>query len=405
MKKRTGTVLSVIKLETSKIGGFERYLHEFHIQLKAAGCDSVLCLPCLPAANVCEYLAASNVRIEVAPELFHHSVACYRRFRSILLKYRPRIVHVQFASNFPLFPAIAKWHKVEQLFFTDHGSRDEHSQPQRASKFNRTAVRLLAGSSTTRISVSEYVNQCSKRHGALPHERYLRIYNGIDLSKAASPRTGLAYRERMGIPEDAIVVAQVSQMIPEKGWDDLIAAASTVLETDRQARMLFVGDGPHLEDFKRKTKALPYGDRILFPGQSADPMTEGVFAAADIICQASRWNEAFGFAIAEGMAHAKPVVATRVGGIPEVIEHGTTGLLVERGNHDALARAILRLIADPQLRTKYGEAGYRKAQRQFSLRTQVAQLLDLYGVKPKRFQLDFRQVVETSPQHVYANEL
>jgi glycosyltransferase involved in cell wall biosynthesis len=109
-------------------------------------------------------------------------------------------------------------------------------------------------------------------------------------------------------------------------------------------------------------------------------MAEGVYAAAEIVCQMSRWEEVFGFVIAEAMASGKPVVATRVGGIPELIDDGQTGFLVDRGDHQAMADKILALLADANLRRSMGCAGRLKAEIRFDLKKNVAELLRSYGI-------------------------
>jgi glycosyltransferase involved in cell wall biosynthesis len=111
-----------------------------------------------------------------------------------------------------------------------------------------------------------------------------------------------------------------------------------------------------------------------------DPPVRGVVRCRDIVCQVSRWQEVFGFTIAEAMACGKPVVATRVGGIPELVQDGETGFLVPRGDVAQIASRILNLLADRDLRTRLGEAGRRVASERFDLKTNVIQLLQLYGL-------------------------
>jgi glycosyltransferase involved in cell wall biosynthesis len=111
-----------------------------------------------------------------------------------------------------------------------------------------------------------------------------------------------------------------------------------------------------------------------------DPFGEGVFQAADVVCQFSRWEEVFGWMIAEAMAHGKPVVATRVGGIPELITEGVTGHLVTRGDARAMSESVLRLLADPALRERMGAAGCEVVRSKFNLRTNVAKLVESYGI-------------------------
>jgi glycosyltransferase involved in cell wall biosynthesis len=109
-------------------------------------------------------------------------------------------------------------------------------------------------------------------------------------------------------------------------------------------------------------------------------LAEGVYAAADVVCQASDWEEIFGWVIAEAMASKRPVVATRVGGIPELVQDGETGFLVTRRDASQLAKRILVLLKDNALRERMGLAGRRVVEAKFNLRENVTQLVRLYGI-------------------------
>jgi glycosyltransferase involved in cell wall biosynthesis len=178
-----------------------------------------------------------------------------------------------------------------------------------------------------------------------------------------------------------LIIAQVGQVIPEKGVEDLLQAARIVTVRDPRALFLIVGEGSGEQTYKRMASEWGLDGAVRFLGASRDPFGDGVFAAADIACTPSRWEEAFGWSIAEGMAHSKPVIATNVGAIPELVKDGVTGYLVERGDPAAMADRILRLAADPQLRMRMGQAAQLLAREQFDLKQQVSELIQLYGLE------------------------
>jgi glycosyltransferase involved in cell wall biosynthesis len=145
-------------------------------------------------------------------------------------------------------------------------------------------------------------------------------------------------------------------------------------------QFVLVGEGAQREQYMRAAAEMGLGDHITFTGMVDDPFGEGVFHAFDVVCQFSRWEEVFGWMIAEAMAHKKPVVATRVGGIPELITAGESGYLVERGDADVMSNRVLELLNDPAKRSRMGQAARRTVEARFDLKTNVAQLIKTYGL-------------------------
>jgi len=207
------------------------------------------------------------------------------------------------------------------------------------------------------------------------------IYNSADISRSsATGEQAESFRAKHSIPQDRVVVTQVSWIIPEKGIGDLLAAARLAVTKNPNIHFVFVGEGVHREDFIRQAADLGIQDHVTWTGQVDDPLTEGVYAAADIVCQVSRWEEVFGYVIAEAMACGKPLIGTNVGGIPELVRDGETGFVVRRGDTEAIATRILQLASDSQLRSQMGRAGRRSVERNFDLGQNVERVLQLYGL-------------------------
>ena len=122
---------------------------------------------------------------------------------------------------------------------------------------------------------------------------------------------------------------------------------------------------------------------MTFTGRIRDPLGEGLWAACDIACQVSRWQEAFGLTIAEAMAAGKPLIGTRSGAIPELIDEEKSGLLIEPGDTLALTENILLLARDARRRCEMGQAGKRICQEKFDIQKNVAALIDRYGIAPE----------------------
>jgi glycosyltransferase involved in cell wall biosynthesis len=232
------------------------------------------------------------------------------------------------------------------------------------------------------ICVSEFGYRCLAERGLFPSDQSQLIYNGVDLSRVAeSAERGAAFRRRFAIPNDHSIVLQVSWIIPEKGVLDLLAAARLITSQDSSVHFVVVGDGPFREEYMRTSIEMGLREHITWTGLVDDPFGAGVYDAADILCQASRWEEVFGWVIAEAMAYHKPVIATRVGGIPELVTDEDSGFLIERGDVKTLAQKVLTLIQDPGRREAMGIAGRRTVDAKFDLMKNVGKLVEAYGIR------------------------
>jgi len=375
------TILSVFGVKPLRIGGTETFARELSLQLGERGWKSVLCFLSEPTEEVRRFLDLPNVSFEVLANSTDGSWDARRDLKRMLRKQGPDILHLHYVSFLNLYSWGARLQSVKHVFFTDHHSRPTGYAQPRAPFWKRGAARLINLPLTRVICVSKYGYDCMTSFGLLPRDRFEMIYNGVDLSRVkADPQLATNFRQRYSIPEERAIVTQVSWMIPEKGIADFLAAARLVLTQNRDVQFVLVGEGVNREQYVKDAVAMGLEDHITWTGMVDDPFGEGVFHAADVVCQFSRWEEVFGWMIAEAMAHGKPVVVTRVGGIPELVTDGVSGHLVDRGDTTAMSDRILQLLDDPELRTRMGEAGREIVSRKFDLRSNVAQLIGSYGV-------------------------
>jgi glycosyltransferase involved in cell wall biosynthesis len=378
---RMPAVLSVIAVKPVKLGGAEAFAGELSRQLAERGWRSVLCFLAQTSDDVRRALDAPNVAIEVLEDADEARPATLRRFWRLVRKHRPRIVHLQFVGFVSPYPWLAASASAEQVFFTDHASRPSSYEPRRARAWKRLAARAINRPLTGVVTVSDYVQRMRTAVDLVPASRVRRIYNAVDVSRAdESADAGAAFRERNAIPRDCVLVTQVSWMIPEKGVSDFLRAAVMVAARRPDVHFALVGEGPCGQEYAALANRLGIRERVTWTGSVEDPIADGVYAAADVICLLSRWQEACPFVIAEAMAHRRPVVATSVGGLPELVDDGETGYLVVPGDSAAAADRIESLVVDPHLRRRMGHAARLAAETRFDLRRNVTELLGLYGV-------------------------
>lgn len=381
MTRERPAVLSVFDVEPRFIGGTETYARELSLQLGRHGWHSVLCFVTPPSEEVLRFLDLPNVSVELVPDMQGPKLRVIGRLTRLLCRYRPAIVHFHYTGFLSPYPWVARIVSAEQVFFTDHASRPANHQRQRAPLLKRCLARAISWPVSKVISVSDYGYRCFTERGLFPAGRCEMIYNGVDLDRVAeSAERAAAFRGRFSIPSERKVVLQVSWIIPEKGILDLLTAARIVTSRTTDAHFVIVGEGPFREEYTRKAIELGLGEHVTWTGLLEDPFTAGAYDAADIVCQVSRWEEVFGWVIAEAMAYRRPVIATRVGGIPEVVADDESGWLIARGDVEELAKRVLILLEDPARRQSMGIAGRKRVDAKFDLRKNVAQLVESYGI-------------------------
>lgn len=214
-----------------------------------------------------------------------------------------------------------------------------------------------------------------KRGGGLRRGDTTLIPNGIDIEcfRPPSPERRRAAREAVEIAPDALVITTVAVLRQGKGVEPLLSAMQALVRESPSVQVLVVGAGPEGE--RLRSAAASLGDRVRFLGARSD--VPDILAASDLFVLASE-REALPTVILEAMATGLPVIASRVGGIPEALEDGACGLLVPAGEHSALSSALRELISNPELRHNLGTAARRRAESEYSLEAWRQRLLDWY---------------------------
>jgi glycosyltransferase involved in cell wall biosynthesis len=222
----------------------------------------------------------------------------------------------------------------------------------------------------TEQGISEHVDR-----RIAPREKFISIHSGVDLTPYTElPPDPAAARKRFGLSQDCLVVGSVGRFEPVKGYDILLRAAGLLRARQPKVQFLLAGDGEEAPRLKRLANELRIGDRVIFPGWQQE--LPQVLSALDLFVLPSR-NEGMGRVLVQAMAMGTPIVATRVGGIPEVLGEGEAGLLVAPDDPIELASAIERLLTDKDLARKIGEAGRRRASA-YSADKMVANIESLY---------------------------
>lgn len=236
-------------------------------------------------------------------------------------------------------------------------------------------VQMCASRLAHCVLVNASAVRTSFREGGHARRAIAVIRNGVDVERFAPRPPDEALRSSLGLPPRAPLVVAVSRLNPMKGIDDLLKAAALLEGRFDEARFVIVGDGASRRDLEEQARLLGLAGRVLFTGTKLDVAAILSQAAVSV---APSLSEGLSNVVLESMAAGVPVVATRVGGTPELLEDGVTGLLVPPCDAPALAAAIGRLLEDEPLARRLGEAARARAVDRFSMQHMVRQTEELY---------------------------
>jgi glycosyltransferase involved in cell wall biosynthesis len=283
--------------------------------------------------------------------------------RRLVKRIRADLVH----AHLPMTGVLARLASPVPVVYTEHNMVDSYRQPTRV--LNRLTYKL----NRLVIAVSNEVASSVSGYGV---QNLITIPNGV--SAEVSQNEIRAVREGLRLQPDDTLVVHVGNIRPHKGHDTLIKAASHLLRVRPQVRLVSIGGEKYTGDLDRLRKAaLAAGvsDQLAFLGRRRDALA--FLAAADVVVNPSDF-EGLPVALLEAMALARPIVATRVGGVVGIIRDGDTGLLVEQRDAKGLASAITRVLDDPARAKSMGDSARRLVEAQYGLQRMVSATEDAY---------------------------
>ncbi|GAB4247522.1 MAG: glycosyltransferase [Thermoleophilia bacterium] len=372
--------MNIVFVHNSRpLGGAERYTADLAEGL--ASCGHAVTVVCPPGSALAQLLERSGVWVVplsfgpvTAPRrplswfnpiwmtadlLANPSrINLYRALNNLVRAQGIDILHAQFLKDKAWVHPYARRHGI-QVWWTVHAPLE----PWMRRGIGRQVHRRAAG--TARVIA---VNRATERDLVglgFAENRIRTIHNG--LSREWFSRVGRQERRRLrtalGWKAEEVIALTVARPYPEKGIDLLLDAAQS-LTGPPQVRFVVAGESRHRRTFEAQARRRNLDRRVSFLGHRAD--VPELLQAADLFCLPS-YNEGLPYVIAEAMAAGLPVIATRVGGIPEMVVDGMTGRLINVGDAGSLADSVRELALDPDRRRRWGEAGRSRAARRFTL--------------------------------------
>jgi glycosyltransferase involved in cell wall biosynthesis len=340
----------------SRIAGAEIYLSRLSRRLVQSGEEVIVLTKRLPAIE--ELFAGSEVRVVVGGIGGKLNLLSVFRLCQLIRRERIELINshlstasliVSLAGRMCSVPTVATVHALNNAFcyrFADH-----------------------------LIAVSEAVKSHLIRQG-IESEKISVIYPGVDPAEFSPAGKSSEIRHELGIPQDAILVGVVAHLSSKKGHAVLLEAAAKAARSGCECFYLFAGDGTERARLTELAEQLGLARKVVFAGFRRD--IRDVIEAMDIVVQPSIEGEGLPASLLQAMSLEKPVIASRLSGIPEIVEDGRTGILVEPGNSESLYRVLMHLVGSAELRAAMGRAGRERVLSEFDMKLSVERTIELY---------------------------
>lgn len=368
-------VLEVIHLVPNKFGSFEKYSLGYGVFLRAQGHQH----HAIYQGEACDVL-----KQEVAAAGGSLSAYNYRRLglrRSLhLLRYIRQndidIVHFHFYPAFGVFSLLANFIPCK-VFYSYRFSGEFSSKPRWVMWLKRLRSRIVGTGINGVFCVSGFARKKFIHNYQAAASLAHVVHNGLNWDYfPVSTTTATTGRNNSETADAHFDVICVAALIREKGVIDVIDAVEKLKPSIPTLRLCIIGDGNERSALESSVQEAGLAAQVTFLGSRDDVPQQ--LCKADIAVVPSRWGEAFGFTVIEAMATGLPVIASSVGGIPEIIDHGQTGLLVNKASPDDIAEAIQRLYEDESLRQRLGAAARERVETYFNVIRVYRQQLDFY---------------------------
>jgi glycosyltransferase involved in cell wall biosynthesis len=356
--------------------------------LEPLGYDTTLAAGSLARGESSMSFVADELGIDVLgiPQLHREISPLYDtlsigRLVGVIRRLRPHILHTHTAKAGAVgrFAALASGDaRPPIVVHTYHGHvLRGYFDPARTAGF-REIERLLARSTTRLVAVSPEVRDDLVELGVAPAEQFSVIRLGIGLDErilAGGAQSRDELRRLFGVPEARFVVGWIGRMTAIKRVEDVLLALQGLRGRGIDAVACLVGDGPDREAVERRAHELGLARHVLFVGYQRDVAPYYAFFDALLLPSA---NEGTPVVAIESLAAGRPVVATRVGGVPDVVEDGRDGVLVPVGDVPAMVVALVELARDPERRRQMGEAGRERVVPRYRVERLVDDVDALY---------------------------
>jgi glycosyltransferase involved in cell wall biosynthesis len=328
--------------------------------------------------------ARRTTRLVVIPELGrsikpHADLVAFWKLFRLIRRERYHIVHTHSSKAGVLGRLAARLAGTPLIVHTLHSLVFHDYQPRIVNWMLRLVKKAVAPLTDQYISVADVTSEKAIAAGIAPAEKFCTIRSGMELDWFLG--AGIEadrIRQEFGIPADALVVGKIARLFPLKGHDELLDAAPEIVLRHPGVWFFLVGDGVLYEHVRERARRAGILENFVFAGLVERERIPQLIGAMDVVVHTSL-REGLPRVLPQALAVGKPCVSFALDGAPEVVIHGETGFLVKPRDAAGLADAVSRLLDDPALRERMGEAGRRVVDPAYRAETMVTEIAELYS--------------------------
>lgn len=330
----------------------------------------------LNEGKLAEKLRKSEFEVRVIEESKHTFFKIFNLIKKELKDKEIDILHTHRYKENVLGVLLKKKCKIKHLVQTVHGI----GEPFKGIK----KLKINLYSKLNEYFTRNYFNKVltvsfdiqNKLRKIITPEKLITIHNAINTANLKVTRSAIEVREELGVGKDHPLIGSVGRMVPIKGYDIFLKAAKVILEVKPEVKFILAGDGPLRSELEKMAEGMGLENAVKFPG-FRDNILE-IINCFDIF-MISSYHEGIPIALLEAMALKKAIVATKVGGIKEIIKHNMSGFLVESGDAKGLASSCMKFLNNAETRKKIEIEARKRIKEEFSVEIQKERLLKLYN--------------------------
>jgi glycosyltransferase involved in cell wall biosynthesis len=360
-------------IDEAKMGGGQQHLLWLVQKLDKSKIEiEVLCEP---EGYLVDELGKINIKVHSITVSNRPSVSSLLKTIKLLKKISPRILHTH-GGTAGFYGRLASLFNINcAVIHTYHGIHYLNFDKYIVRKIYTLIDKFLLRFTDCTICVAQQDFDIGLKAGIVQKEKAVVIHNGIEVEKFSELNENTNYKIKIKSENQSVIIGSVGRLHYQKGYEYLIEASKSVLDEYPNVKFILVGDGELRSSLESLTRKHSVYDSFTFMGNQTN--VPELLAQMDIFILPSLW-EGLPLVLLEAMAAKKPIVATAVNGISEIIESEKEGILVQPKNHKAISAALLRLLKDVELRKRLAGNGYAKVLSEFSLNKMIVKTESVY---------------------------